>query len=91
MIIDPRIKRELGPALSARFPHLQRGDVRLDGNRLVFSVPVDEVVVADVVAGLEAQLLEQPAQARPYWPTGIIPKRRYGKQMAANTLRFKGF
>lgn len=54
MIIDPRIKRDLGPALSARFPHLQRGDVRMDGNDLVFNVPVDMAVVAGLVAELQA-------------------------------------
>lgn len=90
--IDKRIIRDIGPALSSALPDLKRGDVQLDGDKLVFAVPVDETVVAGVVAGLEAQL---PAvverSVAQYWPTGIMPKRRYGKQAAANGLRFKGF
>lgn len=91
--IDKRIIRDIGPALSLALPGLKRGDVRLDSDRLVFAVPVDEAVVAGVVAGLEAQLppVEQLAETRQYWPTGIMPKRRYGRQTAANGLRFKGF
>jgi len=84
--IDRRIIRDIGPALSAALPGLQRGDVRVDGDKLVFAVPVDEGLVANVVARLEAQLPSKPerqdAQSQ-YWPTGIIPKRRYG-----HTLRF---
>lgn len=61
MIIDPRIKRKLGPALSARFPHLQRGDVRMNGNDLVFNVPID----MDAVAGLVQELQAAEINSRP--------------------------
>ncbi len=71
MIIDPRIKRELGPALSARFPHLQRGDVRMNGNDLVFNVPIDENAVADLVAGLVTKIKPRPPVANPFgWMQG---------------------